>query len=73
MMTLLCSFNRDMLAVIPEGIDVSSHAAAFLVLLAADGPDAWTVETPSRDTVLEEVESTIDQWELDASRGVKFR
>ena len=62
-----------MLEIDPEGIDVSSHAAAFLVLLAADGPDCWTVEFPGRDTVLREVEATIDKWKLDTSRGVKFR
>ena len=56
-----------------SGIDVSSHAAAYLVLLAADGPEAWTVEDPTREAVLKDVETTIDRWQLDASRGVKFR
>ena len=62
-----------MLKTDPQGIDVSSHAAAYLVLLAADGPEAWTIEDPSREAVLQDVEATIDRWQLDASRGVKFR
>ena len=70
---LVCSYFRDLLKIEPNGIDVSSHAAAFLVLLAADGPEAWTVENPSRGDVLGEVEATIDQWQLETSRGVKFR
>lgn len=62
-----------MLRVDPNGIDVSSHAAAYLILLAADGPEAWTVKEPTREEVLKGVEETIDRWQLDASRGVKFR
>lgn len=64
---------RRMLKIDPNGIDVSSHAAAFLILLAADGPEAWTVDDPAREEILKDVERTIDLWKLDTSRGVKFR
>ena len=56
-----------------EGVDVTAHAAALLVRLAADGPDTWTVDSPSREGIIEDVESVIDTWQIDKFRGVDFR
>lgn len=59
--------------------DVSSHAAGALLMLTSDGPDVWAdrapnpLTIPSRDTILAEMDNIIKKWDINKSKGVKFR
>lgn len=65
---------RDMLVYFgEEDYDVSSHAAGFLVMLASHGPKAWTIQEPSREVILKEVEEVMQKWDINKPKGVKFR
>ena len=56
-----------------DGIEVSYNAAGVLAHMAADGPDAWTIEEPTREDVLERMVKAIDRWELDTQRSINYR
>ncbi|KAL4236756.1 Protein zer-1 [Mactra antiquata] len=72
----LVKLFRDLLHVTGDNgeTDVSSHAAAYLIMLAADGPESWTIDEPSSDVVLQEIDHVITHnWNIQQSRGVRFR
>ncbi|XP_043277566.1 protein zer-1 homolog [Venturia canescens] len=54
-------------------IEVSYNAAGILAHLASDGVEAWTVESPTRDEVLEGMVTAIESWDLSASRNINYR
>ncbi|XP_013189425.1 protein zer-1 homolog [Amyelois transitella] len=56
-----------------DGIEVSYNAAGVLVHMASDGPEAWTVDEPSRDTVLARVAAAVQRWDLRAERNINYR
>ncbi|KAL4717706.1 hypothetical protein ACJJTC_000855 [Scirpophaga incertulas] len=63
----------DLLDSSSDGIEVSYNAAGVLAHMASDGPDAWTVEDPSRHAVLARVASAVKRWDLRAERNINYR
>ncbi|XP_014602206.1 PREDICTED: protein zer-1 homolog [Polistes canadensis] len=62
---LLCS-NSD-------GIEVSYNATGILAHMASDGVEAWTLDKPSRDEVLDYMVQAIERWDLSAERNINYR
>ncbi|XP_015126725.1 protein zer-1 homolog isoform X2 [Diachasma alloeum] len=56
-----------------DGIEVSYNATGILAHMASDGVAAWTVETPTRDEVLEAMVEAIERWDLAAQRNINYR
>lgn len=56
-----------------DGIEVSYNAAGVISHIAADGPEAWTVEQPSREEVLWKMVTAIDKWDLRSDRNINYR
>lgn len=56
-----------------DGIEVSYNAAGVLAHIASDGPDIWTITTPSREDVLNRMYSAIDRWNLETERNINYR
>lgn len=56
-----------------DGIEVSYNAAGVLAHIASDGPDIWTIQTPSREDVLNRMYSAIDRWNLETERNINYR
>ena len=52
---------------------VSSHAASILMMLTAPGPAHWTLAEQSREVILSEVDEIIKKWDIDQSKGIKYR
>ncbi|KAK0181470.1 hypothetical protein PV327_003754 [Microctonus hyperodae] len=64
--TSLLGYDRD-------GIEVSYNATGILAHMASDGVEAWTVEVPTRDDVLERMAEAIERWDLSAHRNINYR
>lgn len=45
----------------------------MLAHIASDGPAAWTIETPTRDYVLQQMVKAIERWDLNAERNINYR
>ncbi|XP_076263362.1 protein zer-1 homolog [Rhynchophorus ferrugineus] len=56
-----------------DGIEVSYNAAGVISHIASDGPEAWTVEEPSRQHVLNKMVTAIDSWDLSSHRNINYR
>ena len=56
----------DMLNVHCNDFKNSNGLVRALALLASDGPEAWTVQSPGRKEVLDKVEQAINQWAMDS-------
>ncbi|RXG69704.1 Protein zer-1-like protein [Armadillidium vulgare] len=56
-----------------DGIEVSYNAAGVLSHIASDGPEAWTIEYPSREYVLRKMVSAIERWDLNSKRNINYR
>lgn len=56
-----------------DGIEVSYNAAGVLAHIASDGPEAWTIQSPSREDVLGRMYSAIDRWNLETERNINYR
>jgi Zyg-11 protein homolog len=56
-----------------DGIEVSYNAAGVLAHIAFDGPEAWTIMSPSRDEVLDMMFVAIDRWHLNTERNINYR
>jgi Zyg-11 family protein len=52
---------------------VSYNAAGVLAHMASDGPEAWTIEDPSRTDVLTRMKVAIERWNLRAERNINYR
>lgn len=52
---------------------MSYNAAGVLAHMASDGPEAWTIEEPSRVEVLERMMVAIERWNLTAERNINYR
>ncbi|KAH3873026.1 protein zer-1 homolog [Dreissena polymorpha] len=65
---------RSLLEYTEEGdYGVSSHAASILMMLTAPGPAHWTLAEQSREVILSEVDEIIKKWDIDQSKGIKYR
>lgn len=56
-----------------DGIEVSYNAAGVLSHMASDGEKAWTIEKPSRESVLDRMVQAIVRWPLTAERNINYR
>ncbi|TRY64313.1 hypothetical protein TCAL_04628 [Tigriopus californicus] len=56
-----------------NGIEVSYNAAGVLAHMASDGAEAWTIESPSREEVLQDMENVIEGWDLTTKRNINYR
>lgn len=63
----------DLLSSTSDGIEVSYNAAGVLAHIASDGPEAWTITSPSREDVLNRMYLAIDRWNLETERNINYR
>ncbi|KAJ0183881.1 hypothetical protein K1T71_000304 [Dendrolimus kikuchii] len=70
---LFLSVFYELLDSSSDGIEVSYNAAGVLAHMASDGPEAWTVDEPPRDLVLQRVAAAIERWDLHAERNINYR
>lgn len=52
---------------------VSYNAAGVLAHIASDGPEEWTITTPTREEVLAKMSAAIDRWNLNVERNINYR
>lgn len=52
---------------------MSYNAAGVLAHIASDGPDEWTIVTPTREEVLQKMSDAIDRWNLNVERNINYR
>lgn len=63
----------DLLDSNSDGIEVSYNAAGVLAHIASDGAEAWTIESPSREEVLDRMFQAIERWNLETERNINYR
>jgi Zyg-11 protein homolog len=56
-----------------DGIEVSYNAAGVLAHIASDGAEAWTIQSPSREDVLNRMFMAIERWNLETERNINYR
>lgn len=56
-----------------ESIEVPYNAVGILAHIASDGVEAWTIEKPSRDVVLELMVEAIERWDISSERNINYR
>lgn len=52
---------------------VSYNAAGVLSHIASGGPEAWTIDRPTRAEVLERMVAAIERWDLASKRNINYR
>ncbi|XP_074110359.1 protein zer-1 homolog isoform X1 [Cotesia typhae] len=62
----LLEYDRD-------GIEVSYNATGILAHMASDGVEAWTIDQPTRNEVLERMVEAIERWNLSSQRNINYR
>lgn len=67
------SVFSDLLESRSRDIEVSYNAAGIISHIASDGPEAWTVDEPSRQHVLNKMVRTIDKWNLKSQTFINYR
>uniref|UniRef100_A0A2P2HVY8 Protein zer-1 homolog n=1 Tax=Hirondellea gigas TaxID=1518452 RepID=A0A2P2HVY8_9CRUS len=73
MTTPLISTFTSLLKSESGGIEVSYNAAGVLSHIASDGPDAWSIEAPTRASVLSALTDAISQWNITVRRNINYR
>lgn len=63
----------DLLDSCSDGIEVSYNAAGVLSHMASDGPEVWTIEDPSRESVMSRMVSAIERWDIASQRNINYR
>jgi len=56
-----------------DGVEVSYNAAGVLSHLASDGPEAWNLISPSRESVLRRMREAIARWPVNCNRNINYR
>merc|ERR1719361_3170208 len=56
-----------------DGIEVSYNACGVLSHIASDGPEAWTIEKPEREHVLERLARAVTRWDVNSRRNINYR
>ena len=41
--------------------------------MTSDGADAWTIQEPSRQSVLEKMVVALNKWDIDTRRNINYR
>ncbi|MBN3297604.1 ZER1 protein, partial [Amia calva] len=63
----------DLLDSKADGIEVSYNACGVLSHIIFDGPDAWAMEEPLRDTVMDRMWAAIQSWDVNSRRNINYR
>uniref|UniRef100_A0A8C7U8S7 Protein zer-1 homolog n=1 Tax=Oncorhynchus mykiss TaxID=8022 RepID=A0A8C7U8S7_ONCMY len=56
-----------------DGIEVSYNACGVLSHIVFDGPDAWAMEEPLRDMVMDKMMDAIQSWDVTSRRNINYR
>uniref|UniRef100_A0A674EKY4 Protein zer-1 homolog n=1 Tax=Salmo trutta TaxID=8032 RepID=A0A674EKY4_SALTR len=56
-----------------DGIEVSYNACGVLSHIVFDGPEAWAMEEPLRDTVMDKMMDAIQSWDVTSRRNINYR
>jgi len=56
-----------------DGIEVSYNAAGVLAHLVSDGSEAWRIEAPPRQEVVDKMVYAIGTWDLNSNRNINYR
>ena len=52
---------------------VSYNAAGVLAHMASDGKEAWLIDSPTREEVLQRMVAAIERWNLNTKRNINYR
>ncbi|XP_003702430.1 protein zer-1 homolog [Megachile rotundata] len=63
----------NLLLTVGDGIEVPYNAVGILAHIASDGSEAWTIEKPSRNEVLELMVEAIERWDISSERNINYR
>lgn len=79
----LISTFRELLFQTNDGIEIAYNSAGVLVHIMSDGAEAWTrnltgdettpVLLTERDSVILDIETAIDKWDLNSDRNINYR
>uniref|UniRef100_A0A4W5RJ29 Protein zer-1 homolog n=1 Tax=Hucho hucho TaxID=62062 RepID=A0A4W5RJ29_9TELE len=67
------SVFSDLLDSKADGIEVSYNACGVLSHIVFDGPEAWGMEEPLRDTVMDKMMAAIQSWDVTSRRNINYR
>ncbi|XP_033099837.1 protein zer-1 homolog [Anneissia japonica] len=56
-----------------DGIEVSYNAAGVLSHILSDGAEFWSIDTPTRATVVDRMYTAIGHWDLNTKRNINYR
>ncbi|XP_023664107.1 protein zer-1 homolog [Paramormyrops kingsleyae] len=56
-----------------DGIEVSYNACGVLSHIMFDGPDAWTMDEPQREEVMDRMWDAIRSWDVSSRRNINYR
>ncbi|KAM6985601.1 protein zer-1 homolog [Aplochiton taeniatus] len=56
-----------------DGIEVSYNACGVLSHIMFDGPDAWNMEDPLRDTIMDKMFEAMQSWDITSRRNINYR
>ncbi|MGH0170963.1 UNVERIFIED_CONTAM: hypothetical protein FKN15_070120 [Acipenser sinensis] len=56
-----------------DGIEVSYNACGVLSHIMFDGPQAWTMEEPLREQVIDRMWAAIQSWDVTSKRNINYR
>ena len=72
-MMVVVTMYSDLLGSTSGDIEVSYNACGIFAHVMSDGPVAWTVSSPSRHVVLQDMTAAISRWKLDSKRNINYR
>lgn len=70
---IFCFQNYLIKCIVLNIQQVSYNAAGVLAHIASDGPEAWTIEKPTRDSVLICMVEAIQRWDILSERNINYR
>uniref|UniRef100_A0A1A8G5L0 Protein zer-1 homolog n=1 Tax=Nothobranchius korthausae TaxID=1143690 RepID=A0A1A8G5L0_9TELE len=56
-----------------DGIEVSYNACGVLSHIMFDGPEAWAMDEPRRDAVMDRMWDAIQSWDVGSRRNINYR
>jgi len=56
-----------------DNIEVSYNAAGVLAHILSDGIEAWRIDLPTREAVLENMQRNIARWDINSQRNINYR
>lgn len=56
-----------------DGIEVSYNACGVLSHIMFDGPEVWSMDEPSRESVMDKMWEAIQSWDVSSRRNINYR